>query len=126
MASQGRRIRTAAARSRASSTKERGSKVTRSDAYGEEQEYTEYLPTQEFPEGVEPAFVRVAAGGTYNLGNFESLRIDVSVTLPCLPDQVEGAYEAASEFVSEKVQSEEASWLGSARSKASKKARLRE
>lgn len=72
----------------------------------------EALPDVPFPPGVEPAFVRVAVGNTYNMGDFNSLRIDVSVTLPCLPDEVEDAYQRASEFCAEKVREEELQWMG--------------
>lgn len=121
-----RRVRTGAARSRASAQRERGRVVTQSSAYGDESESTDYLPEQTFPPGVEPAFVRVSAGGTYNLGNYESLRLDVSVTLPCLPSDIEAAYDTATEFVSDKIQREEASWLGRAKEPAPKKARTRQ
>jgi len=41
-----------------------------------------------------PAYVRVAGGKTINLGDFESLRIDISVEMPCEPtsDAVEAKY----------------------------------
>ena len=72
----------------------------------------ETLDEDVFPPGVEPAFVRVGVGNTYNLGDFNSLRIDVAVTLPCLPSQVEEAYSRASEFCVEKMREEEILWMG--------------
>lgn len=68
-----------------------------------------------FPEGVEPAFVRVAVGQTYNLGNFESMRLDVSVTLPCRVEDVDATYTAASDYCAEKLLAEEVLWLGAKR-----------
>ena len=44
-----------------------------------------------FPAGVHPAYVSASCGVTRKLGDFESLRLDVSVTMPVLPDQVEDA-----------------------------------
>ncbi len=111
---EGRRLRTASARQRGSSTREEVKRVTRSSAYGDEQEKNEVLKRRTFAPGVEPAFVRISAGGTYNLGNYESLRIDVSVTMPCLADEVEQARDAASDFVREALAEEEMQWLGRA------------
>jgi hypothetical protein len=37
----------------------------------------------------EPAFVRVSHGVTKNIGDYESLRIDVAVTMPCYKEKVE-------------------------------------
>ena len=57
------------------------------------------LYTERFPEGVEPAFVRFSEGLTRSLGNYEFLRIDVAVTLPCLPEKINETYVKAKEFV---------------------------
>jgi hypothetical protein len=51
------------------------------------------LEVQEFE--VEPAFVRAGYGVTINLGNYESARCDVSVTLPCYKEEVKEAVEEA-------------------------------
>lgn len=69
------------------------------------------LEDRRFEEGQQPAFVRVGAGLTINTGNFESLRIDVSVTLPCLPSELEDAYDRASNYAANFVAEEQANWL---------------
>lgn len=69
------------------------------------------LEDRRFDEGQHPAFVRVGAGLTINTGNFESLRIDVSVTLPCLPSEVEEAYDRASNYAANFMAEEQANWL---------------
>lgn len=69
------------------------------------------LDSSEFPVGAPLAQVKVAVGKTIDLGNYEFLRIDVAVTLPCLPEHVEGTKEAASNFVAEFITQEETSWL---------------
>lgn len=56
------------------------------------------------------AYVRVGAGTTHNLGDFSSLRIDVSVTLPCLVEEVEETYDRASELVAGFHSSEATRW----------------
>lgn len=109
----GRVIRSAAARARTAAKTETGRRTTRSAAYGNEEEENETLEDVTFPPGVEPAFVRASAGGTYNLGDYQSLRLDVSVTLPCRPSRIEETYERAASFVAEKLNKEEVSWLGS-------------
>lgn len=117
-----RRLRSSSAKARGAAVKELGKRTTHrvyKDRDGDEEEHEELedVSSVSFPPGVEPAFVRVAAGGTYNLGNFESMRLDVSVTLPCRPDDIEGAYERASDFVSVKLGEEEGLWLGRGKGK---------
>ncbi len=41
----------------------------------------------------DPAYVRVAAGTTSNLGNFESLRVDVAISVPCYQETIEETFE---------------------------------
>lgn len=90
-----------------------GSRVTQTavDKWDHAEEEKEELGAIVFPPGCEPAFVRVAMGQTYNLGNYESLRLDVSVTLPCLPADVHKTYEEASDFCAEKLLAEQDQWL---------------
>lgn len=107
--------RTGAARARGAATRQAATRRTTSKAYGTEEEHNEELDSVRFPPGVEPAFVKIGAGGTYNLGDYSSLRIDVAVTLPCYPEDLEDTYKRASEFVQEKLQSEEAAWLPNSR-----------
>ena len=54
---------------------------------GSEKNRTEKLQVRKFM--VEPAYVRVNAGMTKNMGNYESLRVDVSVTIPCYPEEID-------------------------------------
>ena len=68
--------------------------------------------TREFADNEPIAQVKVGAGLTLNLGNFESLRIDCHVTIPCSRDDLDEAYDTASQFVSDKIQQEQSSWLG--------------
>lgn len=48
---------------------------------------------------VEPALVRVSVGVTRNLGNYESLRIDASLTMPCVPERADEVYKQSAERV---------------------------
>ena len=47
----------------------------------------------------DPAYVRVNAGRTVNLGNFESLRVDVSITVPTYKETIEETFEALGDEV---------------------------
>lgn len=76
--------------------------------------------SKRFSESNPAAFVRVGAGLTINMQNFESLRIDVAVTVPCLPTELEEAYQEASQFVADKVAEEQSNWLGETTRKRSK------
>lgn len=42
-----------------------------------------------FPEGVEPAFVRMGVTHTKSLGNYSSLKVECTVQVPCLKEEVE-------------------------------------
>jgi hypothetical protein len=110
-------VRSGSARARTAAKTEVGkrqanAKMTHRGEVLEEVTQEQRLGESSFPPGVEPAFVRVAVGQTYNLTNFESLRLDVSVTLPCRVEDVEDTYLRASEFVAEKLLEEETQWLG--------------
>lgn len=50
------------------------------------------LKTRRLPEGVVPGEVRVGLSQTINLGNFESVKVDVGITLPALKEEVKDAY----------------------------------
>lgn len=54
----------------------------------------------------DPAYVRVAVGVTNNLGNFESLRVDVAITMPCLPSDVEKCQVETAELAYRLLQEE--------------------
>jgi hypothetical protein len=47
--------------------------------------------------------VTVSGGRTLNLGNYESARIDVAITVPCDPELINAAYDWGSEWVSTKI-----------------------
>jgi hypothetical protein len=76
------------------------------------------LYTHEFDETSPPAYVKVAAGMTINLGNFESLRIDVSVSLPVDRTQVAVGFSEASDWVYRQLNDEQTRWLGQTSTKA--------
>lgn len=65
-----------------------------------------------FAPGEEVAYVKIGAGCTINMQNFESLRVDVSVTLPCLPDEIQETADVASDFVMDRMNEEQVRWLG--------------
>lgn len=54
----------------------------------------------------EPAKVEVSLGLTLNLGNFESARLSVGVVVPCYKEEVDGAYEWAKKWVTDRTQKE--------------------
>lgn len=119
-----RRVSTKTSRTRSAARQEIAERHSREEFrgrgnkdYSTEGEQTESLGHRAFPPGVEPAFVQVSTGGTYNLQNYESLRLDVSVTLPCLPSEIEETFQEAVEFVGEKLGDLEAEWMPKARKK---------
>lgn len=48
--------------------------------------------------------ITVEGGRTLNLGNFESARVGVTMTMPCTKETLEEAYTYATEWVSEKIE----------------------
>jgi hypothetical protein len=70
---------------------------------GDKQAEQKTIPTTE-PIST-PATINVSSGITLNLGNYESLRVDVGITLPCKPTKkdVEDTYAKALQFVEEKL-----------------------
>lgn len=64
----------------------------------------ETLEVHEFV--TEPARVGLEYGLTLNLGNYESARIAVSVSIPCYKEEMEGAYDAAARWVESKIAQE--------------------
>lgn len=64
---------------------------------GEAKTTNETLEVHQFV--TEPAKVGVNMGLTLNLGNFESARIDVSISVPCYREETDEAYRYAREWV---------------------------
>lgn len=64
-------------------------------------EETEKLPPLKVIDrpGFAEGSVKYEAGLTINIGNFENVKVTVGVTLPCLPEELTSAYQAAQEFV---------------------------
>ncbi len=54
----------------------------------------------------EPAFVEASAGVTKSLRQFESLRVDVRMRLPCYTEKASEAFEYAAEWVADRLYQE--------------------
>jgi hypothetical protein len=65
---------------------------------GEERNQNKTLSVRKFL--VEPSYVRVGAGLTKNMGNYESLRVDVSITRPCYTEEEDDAIATVADKVS--------------------------
>lgn len=48
--------------------------------------------------------VGVEASSTINLGNFNSIKVGVSVNIPCVFNEIEKTYETAQEWVNNKME----------------------
>jgi hypothetical protein len=53
-----------------------------------------------------PATVSVKAGATVNLGNYESGRVDVMLTVPCYVEEVDRIFKGVKEWVDARVAQE--------------------
>lgn len=53
-----------------------------------------------------PAMVGCELGATVNMGNYESARVSVSVTVPCYKEEIETAYEWSKDFVEQRFKTE--------------------
>ena len=54
----------------------------------------------------QPATVGCELGATINMGNYESARVQVNVTVPCYREEVAGAFSWAKDFVEERFKKE--------------------
>ena len=71
--------------------------------YGEENEIADQ-EVQAFE--VEPAYVRVSEGVTKSMGNYESLRVDVAITVPCYTENIEATFQNVSDDVNRMINEE--------------------
>jgi hypothetical protein len=65
-------------------------------------EAEEISKPQVFPEK-EMLKITINCGKTINLGNYESARVDISITVPTTKDSLEDAYEFATSWVDNKM-----------------------
>lgn len=61
---------------------------------------------------VEPATVRVNAGVTKSLSQFEFLRVDVSIAVPCYVEEIEQVLANVSDLVADALDEEVEKYLG--------------
>jgi len=54
----------------------------------------------------DPAYVRVSNGVTKNIGEYESLRIEVSVSMPCYKEMVDEVSADCGEYVAKRLEQE--------------------
>ena len=55
---------------------------------------------------VEPAYVKIEKGTTMNKGNYEFVRIDVGLTLPCYVEEIPAAVEQVNRIVETRLSRE--------------------
>lgn len=79
-----------------------GKKWVSSHYRGNEKSSEEHFEVQTFE--VEPAWVKAGYGMTINLGNYESARCDVGVTLPTYVEEITEAFKRAWAIAEEEVQ----------------------
>jgi hypothetical protein len=84
--------------------------VVTSSGVGIGEEKRKSLEVRKFE--TEPAYVRVNAGVTKNLGNYESLRVDVSLTVPCYVEEIEQVQTRTAELVAKMLDDEVEEYLG--------------
>ena len=84
------------------------SRILTKDAESEEEEVLvdEYEEVEVQVFHTEPAFVKASAGVTKSLRQFESLRVDVSMTLPCYTEKADEAFDYAAGWVSDRLYDE--------------------
>lgn len=76
----------------------RAGRILKEDSSSEET-----IPIRAYPASVKLGSVTVSGGLTQNLGDFNSARFDVGVTLPCAVEELDDAYEAAIAFASQRL-----------------------
>jgi hypothetical protein len=53
-----------------------------------------------------PANISIKAGITINLGNYESGRVDVMLSMPCYPEEINEVYEDVKSWVDSRIEHE--------------------
>lgn len=76
----------------------------RKTAYGKEEVSQERMRIRPFV--TTPANVSVKAGFTKNMGNYESMRVDIMATFPCYVEEVDEAYEQVKDWVDSRINAE--------------------
>ncbi len=79
-------------------------------ASGESKDETRVLAVRKFES--DPAYVRVGAGVTKSTGNYESLRVDVSISIPCYPEETKAVFKELETLVSELLAESIDNYLG--------------
>ncbi len=64
----------------------------------------EYLPTAMI-EG-NPAYLNITAGMTKGLPNYSSAKISISITYPCIPDEINTSYEKLKQWIDARLSKE--------------------
>ncbi len=64
----------------------------------------EYLPTA-MKEG-NPAYLNITAGMTKGLPNYSSAKISISITYPCIPDEINTSYEKLKQWIDARLSKE--------------------
>ena len=64
----------------------------------------EYMPTPMY-EG-NPAYINLTGGVTRNTGDFNSVKISISLTYPCNPDDIDKSYEKIKNWVDKRLSDE--------------------
>lgn len=72
---------------------------------GADEETKEVIHVRKFV--TEPAYVRVNAGVTINLGDYQSMRIDVSVSVPCYAEEIAQVEREVADFVAVRLADEQ-------------------
>jgi len=78
---------------------------------GGTKESREVIEVREF--ATNPAYVKVQAGVTKSLGDYEFLRVDVSISVPCYAEEIDQVFPIVAEKVSDKLTQEVEAYLGS-------------
>jgi hypothetical protein len=76
----------------------------RKTAFGKEEVSSERIRIRPFISV--PASITVKAGVTINLGNYESGRVDVMLTMPCYPEEIDQIYIDVKDWVDSRVDHE--------------------
>lgn len=50
-----------------------------------------------------PASISIKAGFTKNMGNYESMRVDIMATMPCYVEEIDEAYKQVQDWVDARV-----------------------
>ena len=82
--------------------------ITVKSPFADPETQEQVIETHQFQ--TDPAYIRVGYGRTISTADYETLKVDVSVSVPCYPEQVEDVISDVRSLVLDELEDSIAAW----------------